>query len=895
MSANLTFKFSCIVPIYSNDGVAVEKTLQSLIQQTIGFKRNIQIVLVDITGSKDIENACEQYIRSYPSNVSFIVKRAKSIAEACNTGLKFANGRYVTFLCPEDEYSRSAFHEVDKFFEKYSASIRIITVQDESKNMKADRSLIRKFEEGARIIDLLREPEHHLLSEFGSFISRDIIRDLYFDTTLERCWRGTLINAALVYSSSHNFGVVPEAMFYHNSNIDAAGAFGMAGATSSSKRLAHKSSWLELMEMSLKNYGEVHIYLQLTVLRCLSSLFLRSNIMIMQEEERSNFLKLIDQLLRLVDDSRLLQSLNLPIEYRIYALTRKYRKDALKSIEYTAAGELCYDGKVMLGNVRNIFVRLEFIEVVDGNLVLQGWYNGIKTERLELVFGVGEKEYPVQENFIPYTEVMSLNEVIYRTNNFRATIPLEGGNVNIKPLLKTASASFRVKNLQFGKFANLQKSIDGSYSCFANRIILATENALLVRKYSLYLHIKREIKFLQKVRKSGRMDVVCMRITYHICRLIMARRQIWLLMDRPNSAGDNADYVFRYVNKLKGRKPRTYFALSKSDKRYYDLKKIGKIVEFGGFNHGLIYLLCSNIVSSHFDEYLVDHFGEDGDYFRDIYKHKFCYLGHGVLTGDLSKSLHRFRKNIDLLAVASTRERESIISNRNYGYGDNQVEVTGYPRFDGLTSGARGKVIFAPSWRLYLASAQGLINGIPNGKRDYNKEFKKSEFYRFYDRLINDTRIIEMFKEYGLHGEFYIHPNHRAQWVDFTPNELIKIMQPPHDYEAAFREGNLLVTDYSGVAFDFAYMKKPVIYAQFDKKEFYSRHTYSPSDFSFEDDGFGPVAYDYEETVKQIVLNVRKHCIMSPSYCQRVDRFFYYSDRNNSKRVYEAVKKIEPC
>ena len=34
-------------------------------------------------------------------------------------------------------------------------------------------------------------------------------------------------------------------------------------------------------------------------------------------------------------------------------------------------------------------------------------------------------------------------------------------------------------------------------------------------------------------------------------------------------------------------------------------------------------------------------------------------------------------------------------------------------------------------------------------------------------------------------------------------------------YEDLLTESSLMVTDYSGVQFDFAYMKKPIIYYQF--------------------------------------------------------------------------------
>lgn len=51
-----------------------------------------------------------------------------------------------------------------------------------------------------------------------------------------------------------------------------------------------------------------------------------------------------------------------------------------------------------------------------------------------------------------------------------------------------------------------------------------------------------------------------------------------------------------------------------------------------------------------------------------------------------------------------------------------------------------------------------------------------------------------------------------------------------------------MVTDYSSVAFDFAYMKKSLVYAQFDREAFFEGQTYDEGYFNYETDGFGPYA-----------------------------------------------------
>ena len=56
---------------------------------------------------------------------------------------------------------------------------------------------------------------------------------------------------------------------------------------------------------------------------------------------------------------------------------------------------------------------------------------------------------------------------------------------------------------------------------------------------------------------------------------------------------------------------------------------------------------------------------------------------------------------------------------------------------------------------------------------------------------------------------------------------------------------------------------------------------------------FGPVCYDYETTVQSIIDAIKRDCEMSEEYKKRVDNFYYKTDTDNCKRVYEAILAID--
>ena len=147
-------------------------------------------------------------------------------------------------------------------------------------------------------------------------------------------------------------------------------------------------------------------------------------------------------------------------------------------------------------------------------------------------------------------------------------------------------------------------------------------------------------------------------------------------------------------------------------------------------------------------------------------------------------------------------------------------------------------------------------------------------------------------KDYGYKGMFVVHPCNIENAKDFEENAIFKINNKIADYQEIFKKSKLLITDYSSVPFDFAYLRKAIIYTQFDKKNFFQSHTYTQGYFSYEKDGFGPVLYNYEDTINEIIKSIKDNCKVEKKYLNRINNFYTYDDKKNCERVYNEIKKI---
>ena len=171
----------------------------------------------------------------------------------------------------------------------------------------------------------------------------------------------------------------------------------------------------------------------------------------------------------------------------------------------------------------------------------------------------------------------------------------------------------------------------------------------------------------------------------------------------------------------------------------------------------------------------------------------------------------------------------------------------------------------------------------------YKKQ--KRRYFIFYEKLLNDERLLKKLEEKGMKIKFCIHPSFRAQFDDFEGNEFVEFaIDVDSQYETL--SSKCLVTDYSSAACDFAYLNKPVVYANFDLDHIYDVHYYNKGYFDYDDNGFGPNCKTLDETIEELIKLMDNGFEVEAKYQQRMEEFFFYRDASNSERVYNELMKM---
>ncbi|EAI8985367.1 glycosyltransferase [Campylobacter coli] len=396
-------------------------------------------------------------------------------------------------------------------------------------------------------------------------------------------------------------------------------------------------------------------------------------------------------------------------------------------------------------------------------------------------------------------------------------------------------------------------------------------------KLEIYINnIKARITFKRKQLQDIEVKFIFMEMLSNI-----KISDIWLLMDKDYEADDNAEHLYRYIMQNHP-KQKIAFALRKESSDWERLEKEGfNLIEFGSFEFERIIKKASKVISSHCDEYLTKYITN---------RSQFVFIQHGVILNDLSRWLN-FKK-INLFITSTQAEYDSIANDYNcYKFGKKEVVLTGLARHDALLKNNRSNVkqiLIMPTWR------KNIVNSIVanSGKRKLNLDFKQTMYFKKYNSLINNNLLKKVCQEYGYTIVFNPHPNIMPYLKEFNFPSYIKIANQNESLQKLFCNSSLMITDYSSVAFEMAYLEKPVIYYQFDKEEFFISQ-WQKGYFDYKKDGFGPVVENEENLLKELESLLQNDCKPFGVYKDNIDSTFVFKDGRCCERIYAMLENMK--
>ncbi len=352
------------------------------------------------------------------------------------------------------------------------------------------------------------------------------------------------------------------------------------------------------------------------------------------------------------------------------------------------------------------------------------------------------------------------------------------------------------------------------------------------------------------------------------CKIYKKGYNGWLISERGVDARDNAYYLYKYIkNNYPTQKIK--YVISKDS---VDRDKINPsdIVDFRSIKHYIYLIKSSKLISTH-----IMGFTPDYSLFSRLDKlnllhlnGKRIFLQHGI-TQNYIPVLDSKVSNLDLFICGAKPEYDYIIN--RYGYSKEIAKYTGFARYDSLISNEKNQILIMPTWRKWLK---------------YSSHFTSTDYFKQWNSLINNKKLIKFLETNNIELVFYPHYEIQKFISCFSSasRNVIIASYKNYDVQQLLKESRILITDYSSVHFDFAYMNKNVIYYQFDYNRFKKKH-YEEGYFDFDKMAFGPKTNTEEELIDLIINKFGEKKNIS----KNIDCFFKLKDQNNCHRIYKEI------
>lgn len=537
---------------------------------------------------------------------------------------------------------------------------------------------------------------------------------------------------------------------------------------------------------------------------------------------------------------------------------------------------------------------VQFLDIYPDRMVLECKVAMYLQDKFQVYFQVNEETYEglPQE---PEESREWFGEKISQVNYVKCEIPLPAQKeYRVKVFCIADGERTEKKTYRFGKFVPLSNDAKLYYQSNGWNVYFDYVNNELVaapeKKGETARLWWRRLVSLLKGNNASRKSVA-VRAVLGVCRLFK-RNEIWLISDRTNRGDDNGEIFFQYVCREKIPHVKPYYVISKDVPDFERMKQYGKVIPVYSWKHKILHLLSDYVISSQANKPVMNPFGAVGVYYKDIIaKKKIVFLQHGVIKDDLSGWLNRYNRNLYGFVVTTRPEYDSILD-YDYYYTPREVWMTGLPRHDALIHDEKNYITIMPTWRKTLSGGTDAA-----GVWKIGDDFAESSYFKFYNALLNHKRLLSEAKKYGYQICFMPHPNVKPAMGLFTHHPDVIFWDETKVYREAFAESNLLVTDYSSAVFDFAYLRKPILYCQFDREEFFSGgHSYVEGYYNYLEDGFGEVEENLEALVERIIEYMGNGCALKEKYAERIDRTFAWHDKDCCKRVVDKIqgKTISP-
>lgn len=852
------YKVSVIIPIYNAEKY-LEDCIASLLMQTLEQKY-VEILLIDDGSSDNSLTICKEYA-AYYDNVRVLSQENSGCSAARNLGIREAKGKYLMYLDSDDTLSPNALECVTAFFDAHYDEVDLVTypIERYCKGVLMTPHFRYRFLRRSGVYDLQQYPF------IGQTTMNVVVKNRFEDNLL--------FNSTMFYQEDQQYccrilkekmtiGFCADAKYLYNQTDT-----GAVGTQTHAFYIFEQST--KYFEDLFAQFEKVPPYFQALFIQDISWK-LSQHVLFPFHYSPEEFEKAMGRIVALLKQVDVDVILNHPATdpfHRFYFLELRGKEDVTVMANRTNLS-LLYKNR-LLDCTRSIELILSKFSIRNGQLYFLAYIKSKAfnfTDTLpqvyaEITTATGTQRIPLEL----YLSADSYYKAKVVTNKFWSFC-LEC------PVQDVQTVEFVV---EIGGIAYPVHYYFMPRTPF-NRLLKRTEylcDDLLVQERDGRFYFERK-NASERADIEDRLDRLSgdprVRIRRKFAKKLASEQKIWLYYDCKGVAYDNGYLQFMHDVKQDDGVERYYISNNKFSqvKGYFPAELWERVIPFGSEEHKRLLIACEKLITAYIEEPNIYPFSaEERPLYTDLFRFEIVYLQHGILHAHLPWKYAPERIDSDKLVVSSYFEKKNFTE--VYHFREKDLLPFGMPRFGSMEKevASTNRILFAPSWRQYLVGENKAT-----GEWIYTPEkFKKSHFFEKVQAFLNHPQLHALLEKHDLYLDFKLHPIMKPYQDCFTlTSDRVSFAESVVKDE----EYAVFITDFSSFVFNFAYLKKPILYFVPDYAEFTSGMTqYRELDLPFED-AFGNLTQDAEGALDALSAIVERGCRPSATYLKRMEQFY---------------------
>ena len=363
------FKFSVVMPIY-NIELYLEEAIESVVNQSIGFKDNIQLILVNDGSTDSSEEICLKYCRLYPNNVKYFKQSNKGVSSARNAGSSFVLGKYTNFFDGDDVWDQNAFELVYDMFEKNYNSIDLIACRQKYfEKKKSYQALDFKFENGNQVVDINEHPNYLQMSVTSCFIKSSVLKEYSFDENLKYAEDAKYLTQLIL--SKEKYGLLKDTIYHirkrNNDSSATQNKLDLITSYTDTVNLYYKY----IYDYSIKKYKKLHPYVEYALINALKYRVGSKIPDRIPKKVKDKYIQDILSLVEKISDEAIINTGKINIDTRLYLLSIKNNGIDNKEISYKD-GYINYKNNAIMPLNTNSSLYIEKFEINNNICYIKG-------------------------------------------------------------------------------------------------------------------------------------------------------------------------------------------------------------------------------------------------------------------------------------------------------------------------------------------------------------------------------------------------------------------------------------------------------------------------------------------------------------------------------------------